>query len=89
MFGPDEGGKLIHWLLAVQKAHRKPGELPKCLVREARPEPVSYPATCSSQYSDVWMEAMRIEFDGLAAARTFAEATEIREGCNIVDTKWL
>ena len=32
---------------------------------------------------------MRIEFDGLAAARTFAEATELREGCNIVDAKWL
>ena len=48
MFGPDEGGKIIQWLLAVQEGMRKPGELPKCLVREAGPEPVSYPTACSS-----------------------------------------
>ena len=48
MFGPDEGGKIIHGLLAVQEVIRKPGELPKCLVREAGPEPVSYPTACSS-----------------------------------------
>ena len=64
MFEPDEGGKLIHGLLAVQEVTRTPGELPKCLVREAGPEPLSYPAACSSRYSDVWMEAMRMEFDG-------------------------
>ena len=29
------------------------------------------------------------EFDGLVAAGTFAEVTEIPEGCNIVDAKWL
>ena len=52
-FGPDEGGKLIHWLLAVQEATRKPGELPKCVVKEAGSEPVWYPAACSSEYSDV------------------------------------
>ena len=89
VFGPDEGGKLIHGILAVQEVTRKPGELPKCLVREAGPEPVSYPAACSSEYSDVWMEAMSKEFDGLVAAGTFAEVTEIPEGCNIVDAKWL
>ena len=72
MFGPDEGGKLIHGLLAVQVT-RKPGELPKCLVREAGPEPVPYHASCSSQYSGVWMEAMRMEVDELVAAGTFAE----------------
>ena len=85
-FGPDEGGKRIHGLLAVQEVTRKPGELPKCLVREAGPEPVSYPAACSSEYSDVWM---RMEFDGLVAAGTFAEVTEIPEWCNVVDAKWL
>ena len=53
VFGPDEGGKLIHGLLAAQEVNRKPGELPKCLVQEAGPEPVSYPATCSSEYSNV------------------------------------
>ena len=72
MFGPEEGGKLIHGLLAVQVT-RKPGELRKCFVREAGPESVSYPAACSLQYLDVWMEAMRMEFDGLVAAGTFAE----------------
>ena len=58
MCGPDEGGKIIHGLLAVQDVTRKPGGLPKCLVRETRPGPISYPAACSSEYSDVWMEAI-------------------------------
>ena len=88
IFGPDEGGKIFHGLLAVEVT-RKPGELPKCDVREAGPEPVSYPAACWSEYSDVWMEAMRMEFDGLVAAGTFAEVTEFPEGCNVVDAKWL
>ena len=35
------------------------------------------------------MEVMAKEFDGPVAAGTFAEVTEIREGCNIVDAKWL
>ena len=30
-----------------------------------------------------------MEFDGLVVAGTFAEVTEIPEGCNIVDAKWL
>ena len=34
MFRPDEGGKLIHGLLAVQEITRESGELSKCLVRE-------------------------------------------------------
>ena len=45
MFGPDQGGKLIHGLLAVQEVTRKPGGFPKCLVREAGPESVSYHKT--------------------------------------------
>ena len=89
VFGPDGGGQLIHGLLAVQDVTRKPGELLKCLVQEAGPEPVSYPAACSSEYSDVWMEAMSKEFDGLVAVGTFAEVSEIPGGCNIVDVKWL
>ena len=72
MFGPHEGGKVIHGLLAVHEVTHKPGELPKCPVRESGPEPVSYPAAYSSEYSDVWMEAVRMEFDGFAAAGTFA-----------------
>ena len=89
VFGPDEGGKLIHGLLAVQEVTRKPGEWPKCLVREAGPEPVSYPASCSSEYSVVWMESMSKEFDGLVAAGAFADMTEIPGGCNMVNAKWL
>ncbi|CAN0044804.1 unnamed protein product, partial [Sphacelaria rigidula] len=50
-------------------------------------EPLSYPAACSSRYSDVWMEAMRIGFSGLMAAGTFADVTDIPEGCNIVCAK--
>ena len=63
-----KGENVTHGLLAVQEVTRKPGELPKCLVKEAGPEPLSYTDTCSSEYSDVWMEAMRMEFDGLMTA---------------------
>lgn len=45
MPGPDEEGETIHGLLEVWEVTRKPGELPKYLVREAGPEPVLYPAT--------------------------------------------
>ena len=89
MFGPDEGGKLIHGPLAVQEVTRVPGELSKCLVREAGPEPVSHSAPRSSTYSDVWMEATAKGSAELVEAGTFAEVTEIPEGCNIVDVKWL
>ena len=87
MFGPDEGGKVIHGLLVVQDVTRRPGELPKCLVREAGPGPVSYPAAWSSESWGLWMEAMRVEFDGLVAAGTFAEMAEIPKGYNVVDAK--
>ena len=81
MFGPDEGGTLIHGLLMVQRVTRKPGELPKSVVQEEGSESVSYPATCSSQYcSDVRMETMRMRFDGLVMAGTFPEVIEIPEG---------
>ena len=70
MSGLDEGDKLIHGLLAVQEVARKHGGLPMCLVWEAGPEPVSISAACYSEYSDVWMEAMRMKFDGLVEART-------------------
>ena len=63
MFGPDEGGKIFHGLQAAQDVTRKMRELPKCLVREAGSETVSYPA----EYSDAWVEGMRAEFDGLVA----------------------
>ena len=89
MFVSDQGGKLIHGLLAVQEVTRKPGGFPKCFVREAWPESVSYLAACSSEYSNVWMEAMRMEFYGLVAAGIFAAVTQIPEGCTMVDAKWL
>ena len=38
------------------------------------PEPDSYTAACSSEYSEVWMEAMKMDFDGLVAAGTFCES---------------
>ena len=55
MFGPDEGGKIFHGLLAVEEVTRKPGESTECLAREAGPESVSHPAACSSEYSDAWV----------------------------------
>lgn len=66
---------------------RKPGGVPKCLVQDAGPEPVSYHAACSPQYSDAWMEAMTKELNGLVAAETFAETNEIPQGSKIVDVK--
>ena len=89
VFGPDEGGKLINGLLAVQEVTRKLSEFPKCLVREAGPEAVSYATACSSESSDVWMEAMSKEFDELVVAGTFAEVIGVSGGCYIVDVKWL
>lgn len=89
LVGPDEGDKTIHGLLAVQEIPRKPGKLPECLVREAGPYPLSHPAACSSQYSDVWIEAIKIELAGLIAAGVFAEVADIPRGCNIVGAEWL
>ncbi|CAM9618551.1 unnamed protein product, partial [Sphacelaria rigidula] len=58
-------------------------------VKEVEPEPLSYPTACSSQYSDVWVEAIKTEFDGLMTAGKFADESDIPEGCSIVDAKWL
>ena len=76
MFETDEAAKRIHRLLAAQDVTRKPGELPKCFDQEVGPDPISYPAACSSEYLDALMETMRIEFDGLVASGTFGEVTE-------------
>lgn len=67
----------------------KLGELPECLVRGSGPEPSPHPAACSSQYLDVCMKAMKIEFDGPNAVRTFADVTEISEGCSTVGPEWV
>lgn len=64
-----------------------PGELPNRLVEEAGPEPSSYTAASSSKFSDMWMGAMLMEFDEHVAAGTFAEATDIPEGCNMMGPK--
>lgn len=80
VLGSDEGGRVIRGQLAVQEFTRKPGELPRCLVKEAGPDPLSYPAACSSQHSDVRIETMMIEFDGLMAAGMFAGVAGIPEG---------
>ena len=49
MWAPDEGGKIIYGMLEVQQVTREPGELPKCLVKEAEPVSLSYSAACPSQ----------------------------------------
>ena len=87
--GPCEGGRIFHALLAAQDTGSKPTRLPDCLLKEAEPEPTSYSAACSSIHSGVWTEAMQAEFDGLEAAETFAEISEVPAGSNIVESKWL
>ena len=63
--------------------------MPDCLARETEPEPPSYYAVWSSRHSGVWTGVLQAEFDGLEAAGTFAEISEIPEGSNIVDSKGL
>ncbi|CAM9351520.1 unnamed protein product, partial [Laminaria digitata] len=53
------------------------------------PEPTSYSAARSSKHSDVWTEAMSSEFDGLEAAGTFVEISELPDGSNVVESKRL
>lgn len=89
VFGSDKGDKVIHGLLAVHGDTCKLGELLNCVVGEMESEPVSYSATCSSEFSDEWMELMENEFDGIEAAETLEEVNEIPEGCNIVNVKEL
>lgn len=81
--GLDEGGKTLHGLLAVQEVTHRPDEVPKCLVKDARSEPLSYAAACSSIHSDVWEEAMWIEFDGPTVDGTFSRVAEIPEGATL------
>ena len=85
--GPCEGGRIFHALLAAQDAGGEPTRLPDCLLKETEPEPTSYSAARSSIHSGVWTEAMQAEFDGLEAAETFAEISEVPAGSNIVRVK--
>ena len=57
--------------------------------QKAEPEPTSYSAARSSMHSGVWTEAIQVELDGLEAAGTFAEISEIPEGRDIMDSTWL
>ena len=57
--------------------------------QKAEPEPTSYSAARSSMHSGVWTEAIQVELDGLEAAETFAEISEVPAGSNIVESKWL
>ena len=85
--GPCEGVRIFHALLTAQDAGGEPTRLPDCLLKEAEPEPTSYSAARSSMHSGVWTEAMQAEFDGLEAAETFAEISEVPAGSNIVRVK--
>ena len=87
--GPCEEGHIFHALLAAQDTGGEPTRLPECLLKEAEPEPASYSAARSSIHSGVWVEAMQAEFDGLEAADTFTEISEVPAGSNIVESKWL
>ena len=59
--------------LAATETGREKTKLPDCLVKEADSEPTSYTAARSLKHSDIWMDAMTSEFDGLEAAGAFAE----------------
>ena len=85
--GPCEGGRIFHALLAAQDAGGEPTRLPDYLLEGAEPEPRSYSAARSSIHSGVWTEAMQAEFDGLEAAETFADISEVPSGSNSVGSK--
>ena len=85
--GPCEGGRIFHALLAAQDAGGEPTRLPDYLLEGAEPEPRSYSAARSSIHSGVWTEAMQAEFDGLEAAETFADISEVPSGSNSVGAK--
>ena len=86
-FGPDEGGKIINWLLAVQEVTRKPSELPK-MSRTGSGAGAGF-IPCGMLVAVLGRVDGGDEDDGLVAAGTFAEVTEIPEGCDVVDAKWL
>ena len=86
-FGPDEGGKIINWLLAVQEVTRKPSELPK-MSRTGSGAGAGF-IPCGMLVAVLGRVYGGDEDDGLVAAGTFAEVTEIPEGCDVVDAKWL
>ena len=87
--GPCEGGRVFRALLAPNEAECDKTKLPDCLVKEAESEPTSYTAARTSKHSDVWMDAMRSEVDGLEGAGTFVEVFELPASSNIVESKWL
>ena len=62
MLGPNEGGQVIHALVAEQVENSN--GLPTCSMKEVEPEPTSYTAACKSQYSEVWKKSMEAEFAG-------------------------
>ena len=85
--GPCEGGRVFQALLAAPETGREKTKLPDFLVKEAEPEPTSSTAVRSSKSSDVWVDAMRSEFDGLEAAGTFGEVSELPAESNFVESK--
>ena len=86
---PCEGGRIFHALLAAQDTGGERTRLPDCLLEKAQPEPMSYSSARSSINYGVWVEAMQAEFDGLEAADTFTETSEVLPGRKIVESKWL
>ena len=76
-------------LLAATETGREKAKTPECLVKEEETEPTYFTAARSSKYSDVWMDAMRSEFDGLEAAETFVEVLEVPADSNVLESPWL
>ena len=40
------------------------------------------------EHSDVWMDAMRLEFDGLETAGTLVEVSKLPADSNVVEPEW-
>ena len=80
MFGPDERGKLIHGLLAVQEVTHKPGELPKMFVPGSGAGASFIPCGMLVGVLGRVDGGDEDKIDGLVETGTFAELTETPEG---------
>ena len=80
--GPCEGGRVLQAILAKTKTAREKTKFMGCVAKEAEPPR-------SLKHSDVWMDAMRSEFDGLEVAGIFVEASELPADGNAVESKWM
>lgn len=75
--------------VALQPAKCESAKLRDCSILEVEPKATACSTARSSQPSDGSMEAMGSEVDGLEAAGSFVEISEVSEGSKVVSSKWL